>query len=164
LFSLLEETQAVRNAKQLCAAALAEEEGRILLVRDGEGWRIPSVALTAGVSDHQALGSLFDQLGSRLELSFLYSIFDEPNDQRTYLVYRGNLERPLPAGDAARTFAPEEIPWDRLGPEPMRTVLRRYVKERAEGRFGIYVGSEAGGHVAMIEGAPLPWWTVEPTL
>jgi hypothetical protein len=36
-------------------------------------------------------------------------------------------------------------------------MLRRYLHERSEARFGIYVDSSDGGRVAMIDGAPRPW-------
>ena len=56
-----------------------------------------------------------------------------------------------------RFFAPDELPWERIAVRQVRAMLRRYLHERAEARFGIYIDSTDGGRVAMIEGAPLPW-------
>lgn len=36
-------------------------------------------------------------------------------------------------------------------------MLRRYVRERQAGRFGIYMDSDDGGRVAMIEGEAQTW-------
>ena len=52
---------------------------------------------------------------------------------------------------AAKLFGYEHIPWEALPSGAYRSMLRRYVAERIELRFGVYVGSENDGTVTALE-------------
>ena len=142
---------------------LVEHDGRILLRGDGAGgWGLPTA------SRRKAGNRIdLDEAGTVALLSddaFLYSVFDVADQEPGYVVYRSILsghggEAPdLPP--SLRFFAPDELPWDRIPVRQIRAMLRRYLHERSEARFGIYVDSGDGGRVAMIDGAPRPWRTL----
>jgi len=139
---------------------LVEHEGRILLRNDGAGgWELPTATRrkpgdTLSLEGSGVVATLTDN-------AFLYSVFDVADQQPGYVVYRGAL-----AGWSGEVpdlspsfgfFAPEELPWDSIPVRQIRAMLRRYLQERADARFGIYVDSSDGGRVAMIDGAPRPW-------
>lgn len=44
----------------------------------------------------------------------------------------------------------DEIPWDRLRDDAIRSMLRRYVHERSEDVFGVYVGDTERGTVQTL--------------
>lgn len=145
---------------------LVEHEGQILLRSDGAGgWDLPTAIRrkpgdTLSLEGSGGVARLTDD-------AFLYSVFDVADQQPGYVVYRGALagriagapgEPGLPP--SLRFFPPEELPWDSVPVRQVRAMLRRYLRERAESRFGIYADSSDGGRVAMIDGAPRPWRTL----
>jgi len=42
------------------------------------------------------------------------------------------------------------MPWDRIRDDAVRAMLQRYVRERSEDAFGIYVGDTASGKVQSL--------------
>lgn len=139
---------------------LVEHEGRVLLRSDGAGgWGLPTA------SRRRADNTIsLDENGTAALLSddaFLYSVFDVADQEPGYVVYRSVLsgqpgvQPDLPP--SLKFFALEELPWEQIPVRQIRAMLRRYLHERSEARFGIYVDSSDGGRVAMIDGAPRPW-------
>ncbi|MDZ5453770.1 flavin reductase [Labrys sedimenti] len=139
---------------------LVEHEGRILLRDDGRGgWELPTARYRkpgneVALDDKGAVALLTEE-------AFLYSVFDVADREPGYIVYRGELAATLRAlpemPQSLAFFAAEDLPWDHIPVRQIRAMLRRYLQERSEARFGIYVDSSAGGRVAMIDGAPRPW-------
>lgn len=162
------EQEAVGAGRNLVYGAIVDWNGRVLLERDAAGkrWTIPlarraSLPIDARRPEHApgGLPRALAALGVAANLSFLYSVFEQGAE--TLIVYRGVVpddfvETRTPSGTAA-FFAPSDLPWDDLATSQMRNMLRRYFVERGNDRFGIYMESDAGGSVAMLEGSPTPW-------
>lgn len=136
---------------------LIEDDGRILLRADGRGgWGLP----TARRRQAGAAIDLDDQgaLVLRADATFLYSVFDVGDSDPGFIIYRGRLE-----GEAAalppelRFFPADDLPFDAIPVREVRSMLRRYLRERGASRFGIYIDSADGGRVAMIDGDTRPW-------
>ena len=53
-------------------------------------------------------------------------------------------------------MAMRDIPWPRLDSPETATVLRRYVTERVQHRFGVYVGGAETGQVASLSSKLAP--------
>ena len=73
---------------------------------------------------------------------------------------RARLAEELPPeahSDGLRVFGFDDIPYDDIPTSELRSVLRRYVRERRDGRFSIYVDSDDGGRVALIDGDLREW-------
>ncbi|WP_137387607.1 flavin reductase family protein [Rhodoligotrophos defluvii] len=139
---------------------LIEHEGKVLLREDGEG------RLMLPVARHRRAGAVLQlddsrTLALRPEETFLYSVFDVGEREPGYIIYRtrlaasGEAETQLPPG--YRFFGPLDLPWDRLPLTEIRGMLRRYLAERREGRFSVYIDSSDGGRLAMIDGSSRPW-------
>lgn len=142
----------------MTAGYLIEAEGAVLLAKDGKGgWVLPSA------SRRLANGRLPVPGGGELELlpddTFLYSVFDVDGNDAGYLIYRARLAQSRAAcalPDCFQFFALDQIPYDDIVTVEIRSMLRRYVRESANGRFGIYVDSHDGGRVAMVSTVQ-PW-------
>jgi flavin reductase (DIM6/NTAB) family NADH-FMN oxidoreductase RutF len=137
---------------------LVEAQDRLLLAEDGKGgWVLPTAAGRI-LDGHLRLAG-----GGTLKLepkeAFLYSVFDMAGSAPGYMVYRAKLaQRPadldLPA--QFRLFPLHEIPFGEIASREIRSMLKRYLHERATGRYGIYMDSPDGGNVTMV-GETRPW-------
>jgi flavin reductase (DIM6/NTAB) family NADH-FMN oxidoreductase RutF len=138
---------------------LIEAGDGLLLRSDGKGgWVLPSARRR--MADSQLVLDGGDALRLVPEETFLYSVFDIADSDPGYLVYRARLagERAginLPAD--LRFFPVYDLPYETIATHELRSMLRRYVRERLAGRFGIYMDSDDGGRVAMIDGEARTW-------
>lgn len=137
---------------------LIEAEQGLLLHSNGKGgWVLPSAHRRK--ADSQLVVEGGEALRLLPENTFLYSVFDVADSDPGYLVYRARLaddsSAKLPAG--LQFFRIDEIPYDEIATHELRSMLRRYVRERQEQRFGIYMDSDDGGRVAMIDGEAHVW-------
>ncbi|ANF58777.1 flavin reductase [Halotalea alkalilenta] len=137
---------------------LIESDGSILFRADGKGgWELPASGRSRGNAE------LLVEQGSLTLLpdaTFLYSVFDVDDIDPGYLVYRAQLDtdcslRELP--DSLRFFPIEQLPYELMPSNELRSVVRRYVRERKDQRFSIYMGSSDGGRVAVIDGTARSW-------
>jgi flavin reductase (DIM6/NTAB) family NADH-FMN oxidoreductase RutF len=138
---------------------LIEAGDGLLLRSDGKGgWALPTAKRRK--ADSQLVVDDGEALRLVPENTFLYSVFDVADSDPGYLIYRARLAG---EGGAARLparlkfFPIEEIPYEQVSTYELRSMLRRYVRERGERRFGIYMDSDDGGRVAMIDGEASAW-------
>ncbi len=144
---------------------LIERGEQVLLVkrRSAGGWELPTLPLRAGEDHRQVVPRLLAFLGIRADVGFLYSVFQEPGDPHTTLIFRGVADEAarLPESpiEDLRTglFSREDAPWDEIAGQSQRAVLQRFFEERAQAKFGIYWETEDGGRVASLEGMPRRW-------
>lgn len=138
---------------------LIEAGDGLLLRSDGKGgWVLPTARRRK--ADSQLVLDGGDALRLVPENTFLYSVFDVADSDPGYLVYRARLadadvSADLPA--ALQFFPMDAIPYEQIPTHELRSMLRRYVRERQEKRFGIYMDSDDGGRVAMIDGEAHAW-------
>ena len=138
---------------------LVEAEGSLLLRADGKGgWILPSARRRK--ADNELMVGDGDALSLVPEDTFLYSVFDVADSDPGYLIYRARLAAAgtgmgLPTD--LRFFPIDNLPYDLVPTHELRSMLRRYVNERQENRFGIYMDSGDGGRVAMIDGEARAW-------
>ncbi|SFI79495.1 NADH-FMN oxidoreductase RutF, flavin reductase (DIM6/NTAB) family [Bosea sp. OK403] len=136
--------------------AILEHERAILLVA-GEGGRLdlPEGASLGAGGDPASLSGRMNHLGIKADLGFLFAVFeDREAPGATSIYYRGRLLE-VPEPSAAVHLVPfDAIPWDRLRDEAIRSMLRRYVRERSEDIFGVYVGDTESGTVQTLAKSP----------
>jgi flavin-dependent trigonelline monooxygenase, reductase component len=159
-FSL--EQKAVLPSVETVFGCIVEYNGRILLKRSSGGnpcWSIPKANWHAAGGLLGGLPEILSHAGAPADLSFLYSVFEVPEQKRTYIVYRGVFHSEPKLGDSSRwaLFDNETLPWNALKCRPIETMLQRYFRERNSDRFGIYVDSKDGGRIAMPHPAPAPF-------
>ena len=134
--------------------ALIEHEEAILLERDGDdgGLTLPSASRIGAVDDPGSLLSKVKAAGVDAELSFLFAVYEDPESGAHSIVYRGEARA---VEDRARValipFA--SIPWEDIRDAAVRAMIQRYVREREEDAFGIYVGDTTNGRVRPLAGS-----------
>jgi len=137
---------------------LIEADGNLLLRSDGKGgWVLPSAKRRIADKELKLDGG--DALTLVPDDTFLYSIFDVSDRDPGYLIYRARLaqeaaSQPLSAG--LRFFPIDQLPYDQIPTREISSMLRRYARESASKRFGIYMDSDDGGRLAMV-GDAQPW-------
>ena len=140
-------------SRNMIVGYIIEADGRILLRATSDGkWSLP---IAKGRQTTTLLD--LDDAGTVTLLpdaTFLYSVFDVSEGDPGYIIYRGRLAASGEAADdlaqGLRFFPIDELPFDAIGERDIVAMLRRYVHERSQNRFGIYVDAVDGGRVAMI--------------
>ena len=138
--------------------AILEHDEAILLVGDDDApLGLPHAEHIGDTGDTGSLLGLLDAAGFDAELGFVFSVVDNAETGRIRIVYRGTAEARADSDASFRFHSLRDIPWPRLYAPETATVLRRYVTERVQHRFGVYVGGAETGQIASLssELAPL---------
>jgi len=142
----------------LAAAGSGAQVGAILEHRDGlvlldtpEGLRLPTAAKLEPESDPRSLHGMLAKLGLKAHLDFLFAVFEAKGGPApgVQIYYRGRVKNDIvpQSGGAMRIVPLTQIPWDAVRDDAVRSMLERYVRERSEDAFGIYVGDTEAGTV-----------------
>jgi flavin reductase (DIM6/NTAB) family NADH-FMN oxidoreductase RutF len=147
--------------KGIMVGCIADFDDKVLLVRttvDGRSsWTLPAIMLATRDSGVlPTINRLVEELGTTVDISFIYSVFEHADHEAVHIVYRGKLNA-APAANHARLFSEGEFPWDMLEGQPIRDVIQRFFKERRFENFSVYVDFEGGGRVATVDHQTQPW-------
>ncbi|MDE3177864.1 MAG: alpha/beta fold hydrolase [Pseudomonadota bacterium] len=130
--------------------SILERDGALVLVDDGRGnLDIPKGAAVGAATDSDSLAGNLKRLGIEAELGFLFAVYEDPARGATAMsiIYRGQL-RSLAAAREDVMLAPfDEIPWGRIKDAALAAMLRRYIDEKRQDLFGVYVGDAERGTV-----------------
>jgi (E)-2-((N-methylformamido)methylene)succinate hydrolase len=139
------------NSGRLRVGAILEHERAILFVPTTDDRLDLPAGATLG-ADPSSLTAQMTQLGVKAELGFLFAVFEDKQTPggAMSIYYRGVLGAPPAPSSAARLVPFEEIPWAKLRDDATRSMLRRYVRERTEDVFGVYVGDAERGTVQTL--------------
>ena len=66
------------------------------------------------------------------------------------IVYRGQLRSAADIAAPALLVPLDDVPWARIHDAALATMLRRYIAERQQDLFGIYVGDAERGPVRSV--------------
>ena len=66
------------------------------------------------------------------------------------IYYRGRITEDAQPASTVRFIPLNDIPWDRIQDPAVQSMLQRYVKERTEDTFGIYIGDHEHGTVQSL--------------
>ena len=156
-FGLEQQAITATPADAIRVGAILEKDECILLLKDAvtSRWALP-VGRSHGRTPAEtgSLSRLLDSLGIKAQIGFLFAVFDDEKTGALSVFYRGEIAS-LADGHSgtARLVAFSEIPWDELPDFATQSMLRRYVGERSEDRFGIYVGTSDAGTVKGLDRA-----------
>ena len=141
------------SGERTLVGAILEHGGSVVLVEDGRGGLdLPKSPALGGITEADGLIGYLRRLGLDAELGFLFSVFEdaERGAGAMSVIYRGFL-REAPPHDAAVTLAKlDAIPWERVRGGALHAMLRRYIAERLDDTFGIYVGDAERGTVQSL--------------
>ncbi|CDX18134.1 Flavin reductase domain-containing protein [Mesorhizobium sp. ORS 3324] len=129
--------------------AILENEGRVLFFETAEGsYQLPAGRGLGAANDARSLRGKLAARAIDAELGFLYAVWDDATDAaRTHVYYRGTVDAPVSGDGRIRFVEIERIAALKIADPAVRSMLARYVRERAEDTFGVYVGNEAEGEV-----------------
>ena len=152
LSSELEQDAMPSPGQRTCIGAILERDGQILLIEDDAtgSLSLPSGTKLGRASDSRSLQAQLQSLQIDAEIGFLFAVFEDDASGRLFVYYRGQLRRA--PGDAAgvKLFPLNDIPFERIDNGAARSMLERYVSERLEDRFGVYVGDFEHGQVETL--------------
>jgi flavin reductase (DIM6/NTAB) family NADH-FMN oxidoreductase RutF len=134
--------------------ALIEHEEAILLERVGSdgALSLPSASRIGNAADSGSLLSKVKAAGVDAALSFLFAVYEDPRTGGHSIVYRGEA-RAVDAHARASLVPFGDIPWDDIRDPAVRSMIERYVREREEDCFGVYVGDTTTGRVRPLVGS-----------
>ncbi|WP_119304902.1 alpha/beta fold hydrolase [Dongia deserti] len=145
-------SQAALAAARPRVGAILESEDGILFLADGDRFDLPEgISLEPG-SDPSSLNGTLRRLGVSAQLGFLFAVFEDPRSGAgsVSVYYRGALTPPMPQAAGLRVIPLDQIPWAGLRDDAIRSMLRRYVHERTEDTFGVYIGDAERGTVQAL--------------
>ncbi|WP_413990055.1 alpha/beta fold hydrolase [Labrys okinawensis] len=162
-FALSQKALAATAGQVSVGAILESDKAVLLLDRGGGRCDLPEGHSLEPRADPASLRGVLAKLGLAVELGFLFAVFEEPgaaNFQRIY--YRGSLLALPEIAGQARLFAFDEIPWNGLRDDAVRSMLRRFVREREENEFGVYIGNAEEGTVHRVDESGRPFSARSP--
>ena len=132
--------------------------GQVLLQKTPDGWSLPMGEVRAGFREARAaLEQTLAQHELEARMGFLYSVFDAPSGNATWMIFLGEIAQ-RPEGQGLRMFPVDELPLQEIDASPIRSALRRYKAEFDQARFGLYVdGVHASGQINPIDRTAKTW-------
>ncbi|MCO4880532.1 flavin reductase family protein [Paraburkholderia caribensis] len=152
-FSLSQDALAAAGARAQVGAILEHRDGLVLLDTP-KGLQLPTGHKLEPASDATSLHGVLAKLGLNVHLDFIFAVFESGNGPASsvQIYYRGRV---IDSGAAwidstIRIVPLGAIPWGELRDDAVRSMLERYVRERSEDAFGIYVGDTEAGTVQTL--------------
>lgn len=160
-FSLSQDALAATAASEHAqVGAILENSDGVVLLETPDGLRLPRGTRLEAANDPSSLRGVLASLGLIAHLDFIFAVFestqarqqsgDKANDG-VRIFYRGRVVAQRGMSAPELSFVPlSQVPWDELSDPAERSMLQRYVKERHEDAFGVYVGDSEAGTVQTL--------------
>lgn len=133
---------------KMVVGCLPEWEDRVLLcqraIEPGYGkWTLPAGFMENGETTAEgAAREAREEANARLELIALYTLFNLPDINQVYLLYRARLlDLDYRAGEESldvALFREDDIPWDTLAFPTIEHTLRHFFEDRRNARFTLH--------------------------
>ncbi|MFK0691510.1 alpha/beta fold hydrolase [Mesorhizobium sp. IMUNJ 23033] len=129
--------------------AILENEGRVLFFETPDGLHeLPAGRGLGTPQDARSLKGRLAAKGVGAQLGFLFAVWDDAADPtRSHVYYRGTADAPASGDRQVRLVDIDQIAGLSIADPAVRSMLTRYVRERTEDAFGVYVGNEVEGEV-----------------
>jgi flavin reductase (DIM6/NTAB) family NADH-FMN oxidoreductase RutF len=139
-------------AHQAKVCGIFEYEDQLLFVREGDKWGLPSGrTLGEETAEKHSLFGILNELGLKAAVTFIFSVTHEEATGGTGVYYRGNLTAAPVQTENLRLFPLSDLPLDAMPAYPdYRSLLRRFIRERTESRYGVYAGTTQAGKVRVL--------------
>jgi flavin reductase (DIM6/NTAB) family NADH-FMN oxidoreductase RutF len=144
--------------------AILEQDGHLLLLRGEDG----TVALPTGrrlepEEDPASLKGKLARLGIDATLDFLFAVFEDPaaTNARVSIYYRGSTTKIPSDNPAVLRVSLDAVPFGQFTDPAVRSMIQRFVRERQEDVFGIYVGNSQAGTVQSLAEVSTPRITTQ---
>jgi flavin reductase (DIM6/NTAB) family NADH-FMN oxidoreductase RutF len=135
---------------KVVVGALIECRSQIYLNEKADGYLyFPTASSLGSLNDSESLLGKLHSVGIDASEHYLFSVFESDDDKSSLIYYRAQVENTTKTSQG-KFYAFDEVPFERIRDEWNRTMLKRYIAERALNAFGIYVGKESGGKVEAV--------------
>jgi len=135
---------------KMVVGCIPEWEDKILLCRRAIEPRIGWWTLPAGFMENNetlaqaAARETLEEANARVEIGDLYAIYSLPHISQVYALFRARLLdldfKPGIESSDVRLMSEAEIPWDEMAFRVIHDPLRRYFRERNEGKLAFHTG------------------------
>ncbi len=151
-FSLSQEAVAAAQSSTRVGAILECDDGIVLIEGSDGSLDLPTAPRLEPEADPVSLRGALKRLGLHARLSFLFAVFEDPRKAApaTCIYYRGTADSVPEGHHVLRHLRFDAIPWDRVRDAAVRSMLERFVRERDEDTFGVYVGGADRGTVQAL--------------
>ncbi|WP_322054360.1 flavin reductase family protein [Paraburkholderia bannensis] len=156
-FSLSQDAIAATAASEYAqVGAILENSDGVVLLETPDGLRLPRGTRLEAANDPASLRGVLASLGLVAHLDFIFAVFESAHarqqaDDGVRIFYRGRVVAQRGMSAPELFIVPlAQIPWDELSDPAERSMLQRYVKERHEDAFGVYVGDSEAGTVQTL--------------
>ena len=135
--------------------AIIEYENCLFLQKSSAGVLRPPCADRLGVpGDDDGLYGLLASAGVTATLSFVYSVYEDETRHSQCIYYRGVASH-LSRSAKEHLLPIDAIPWVEFDDPAVISMLQRYVREKGNDAFGIYIGDEKQGRVEQLANQPV---------
>lgn len=138
-----------RPSRPVTVGAIIEYNDQVLIADTPAGRCPPQTQAGDKTDSLTALRTMIARAGLNVQFGPAYSIF-ENNSGEHYTYYRG-VAADGESGGLGRYLPVAALATVRYTSEALADMLRRYVRERQSGNFGLYVGDEQKGDVHLSE-------------
>ncbi|MBN3856220.1 flavin reductase family protein [Paraburkholderia sp. Ac-20340] len=156
-FSLSQEALAATAASEHAhVGAILENSDGVVLLETPEGLRLPCGTRLEAANDPKSLRGMLSRLGLIAHLDFIFAVFESTQARAqgsdgVRIFYRGRVVAQRGMSAPELYIVPlAQVPWDEMCDPAERSMLQRYVKERHEDAFGVYVGDSEAGTVQTL--------------
>ncbi|NIE62501.1 flavin reductase family protein [Burkholderia sp. Ax-1719] len=156
-FSLSQDAIAASAASEHAhVGAILENSDGVVLLDTPDGLRLPSGTRLEAANDPSSLRGVLASLGLVAHLDFIFAVFEstqarEQGGDGVRIFYRGRVVAQRGMSAPELNVVPlSQVPWDEMSDPAERSMLQRYVKERHEDAFGVYVGDSEAGTVQTL--------------
>ncbi|ADZ91667.1 flavin reductase family protein [Marinomonas mediterranea] len=147
-FSLSREHKAedVTGAAIAQVGSLIEHNDALLLQKTADGYRLPETLMSFGRSSQSSLKDYFSELGIHAQVGQVFSVYEKNNSGYFSAYYRAEASSQCELEDF------EFIHFDKLtgadfASSDIESMVSRYVEEKQNGVFRLYIGNEKEGEV-----------------
>lgn len=135
--------------RALKVGAIIEHDDCILLERTEQGLRPPEVTVDVGRSARACMQGQLRGAGLDVKLGQVYSIFDSRKFGAAFTYHRAHAEN-RHTGGLGEYIPVSELTTQQYVSDMHETMMKRYVLERENGIFGVYVGDEDDGDLHVL--------------
>lgn len=133
---------------EMAVGAILEADGQVLFLEKDGALELPIGRGLGTAADARSLNGRLAAAGIDAHLNFLFAVWDDGGQpSRTHVYYRGTLEQPQAGLSGLRLVDIDRIAELPIADPAVRSMLDRYVRERSDDVFGVYVGSDREGRV-----------------
>lgn len=152
-FGLASQAVSAAESGRVRIGAIIEHEGRLYLPQSEDGAPLPPTAARMGPAS--APDSLLGELARRgivTELPFVFAVFEDAGSGTQNIYYRGQATT-VSEDAAGDLIALDALDTALIRDAAVRSMMERYVRERTQDTFGVYVGDSDTGAVSPLASA-----------